>query len=72
MSDDLFWREMEALLDQNENDEAFHRALDELNPVRRGGAAAAAAVDDEAGGAGPSRGYFDFRLDPFVDRRSQR
>ena len=30
MSDDLFWREMEALLDQDENDEAFHLALEEL------------------------------------------
>ena len=44
--------------------------LEEWEPVQRGGAAA--AVDDEAGGAGPSRGRFDFRLDPFVDRRSQR
>ena len=52
MSDDLFWREMEARLDQDEEeDEVFHRALDDLEPVQRGGA----AVDDEAGGAGPSR-----------------
>ena len=29
-------------------------------------------VEDEAGRAGPSRGHFDFQLDPFVDRRSQR
>ena len=72
MNDDLFWREMEALLDQNEDDEAFHRALDKLEPVQRGGATAAAVVDDVAVGAGPSRGRFDFRLDPFVDRRSQR
>ena len=68
MSDDLFWREMEARLDQDEDDKVFHRALDDLEPPQRGGA----AVDDEAGGAGPSRGRFDFRLDPFVDRRSQR
>ena len=68
MSDDLFWREMEARSDQYEEDEVFHQALDELEPVQRGGAA---AVDDEAGGAGLSRGRFDFRLDPFVDRRSQ-
>ena len=52
MSDDLFWREMEARLDQDEEeDEVFHRALDDLEPVQRGGA----AVNDEAGGAGPSR-----------------
>ena len=68
MSDDLFWREMKARLDQDMGDEAFHRALDDLEPPQRGGA----AVDDEAGGAGPSRGRFDFRLDPFIDRRSQR
>ena len=55
---------MESLLAQEE-DEVFHRALDELEPVHCGGAAA--AVDDEAGGAGPSRGRFNFRLDPFVD-----
>ena len=65
-----FWGEMARLLAQDE-DEVFHRALEEWEPVQRGGAAAA-AVDDEAGGAGPSRGRFDFRLDPFVDRRSQR
>ena len=70
-NEEHFWREMEARLGQDEEDnEVFHRALDELEPVQRGGAAA--AVDDEAGGAGPSRGRFDFRLDPFVDRRSQR
>ena len=66
MSDDddenLFWGEMEARLDQDD-DEAFHRALDDLEPPQRGGAAAA-AVEDEAGGAGPSRVRFDFRLDP--------
>ena len=61
---------MEARLDQDDA-EAFHRALDDLEPPQRGGAVAA-AVDDEAGGTGPSRGRFDFRLDPFVDRRSQR
>ena len=69
-NDDLFWRDMEARLDQDDA-EAFHRALDDLEPPQRGGAVAA-AVDDEAGGTGPSRGRFDFRLDPFVDRRSQR
>ena len=69
--DDLFWHDMEAWLDQD-NDEAFHRAMDDLQPPQRGGAAAAAAVEDKAGRAGPSRGHFDFRLDPFVDRRSQR
>ena len=68
MSDDLFWREMKGRLDQDMGDEAFHRALDDLEPPQRGGA----AVNDEAGGAGPSRGRFDFRLDPFIDRRSQR
>ena len=67
--EESFWREMEARLNQDE-DEVFHRALEELEPVQHGGAAA--AVDDEAGGAGRSRGRFDFRLDPFVDRRSQR
>ena len=65
--EESFWREMEARLNQDE-DEVFHRALEELEPVQRGGAAA--AVDDEAGGAGRSRCRFDFRLDPFVDRRS--
>ena len=70
-NDDLFWRDMEARLDQDE-DEAFHRAMDDLEPPQRGGAAAAATVEDEASGAGPSRAHFDFRLDPFVDRRSQR
>ena len=64
-----FWGEMARLLAQDD-EEVFHRALEEWEPVQRGGAAA--AVDDEAGGAGPSRGRFDFRLDPFVDRRSQR
>ena len=64
-----FWGEMERLLAQDE-DEVFHRALEEWEPVQRGGAAA--AIDDEAGGASPSWGRFDFRLDPFVDRRSQR
>ena len=69
MSDEEhFWSDMESLLAQDD-DEVLHRALDELEPVQRGGAA---AVDDEAAGAGPSRGRFDFRLDPFVDRRSQR
>ena len=58
---------MEARLNQDEEDEVFHRALDELQPVQHGGAAAA-AVDVEAGWAGPSRGRFDFRLDPL--RRS--
>ena len=62
-----FWCEMERLLAQDE-DEVFHRALEEWEPVQCGGA----AVDNEAGGAGPSRSRFDFRLDPFVDRRSQR
>ena len=66
-----FWGEMARLLAQDEEDEVFHRALEEWEPVQRGGAAAA-AVDDEVGGAGPSRGRFDFRLDPFVDRRSHR
>ena len=66
-----FWGEMERLLAQDEEeDEVFHQALEELEPKQHGGAAA--AVDDKAGGAGPSRGRFDFRLDPFVDRRSQR
>ena len=72
MSDeDLFWRDMEVELDQDDDD-AFHRAMDDLEPPQRGGAAAAAVVEDEAGRAGPSRGHFDFQLDPFVDRRSQR
>ena len=60
-----FWGEMARLLAQDE-DEVFHRALEEWEPVQRG-CVVAAAVDDEAGGAGPSRGRFDFRLDPFVD-----
>ena len=68
--DDLFWHDMEAWLDQD-NDEAFHRAMDDLQPPQRGGAAAAAAVEDKVGRAGPSRGHFDFWLDPFVNRRSQ-
>ena len=63
-----FWGEMARLLAQDDEEDAFHRALEEWEPVQRGGA----AVDDEVGGAGPSRGRFDFRLDPFVDRRSQR
>ena len=67
-----FWGEMARLLAQDDDDEVFRRALEEWEPVQRGGAVAAAAVDDEAGGAGPSRGRFEFRLDPFVDRRSQR
>ena len=62
---------MARLLAQDDDD-AFHWALEEWEPVQRGGAVAAAAVDDEVGGAGPSRARFDFRLDPFVDRRSQR
>ena len=69
--DDLFWRDMEARLDQDDDDDAFHWALDELEPPQRGGAAAA-AVDDEESGTGLSRGRFDFRLDPFIDQRSQR
>ena len=70
MSDeDLFWRDMEVELDQD-NDNSFHWAMDDLEPPQRGGAAA--AVEDKASPAGPSRGHFDFLLDPFVDRRSQR
>ena len=57
---------------RQDDDDAFHRAMDDLEPPQRGDAAAAAAVEDEAGRAGPSRGQSDFRLDPFVDRRSQR
>ena len=54
-----FWGEMERLLAQDE-DEVFHRALEEWEPVQRGGA----AVDDEAGGAGPSRAVLIFGWTP--------
>ena len=49
--EESFWGEMARLLAQDEEEEVFHRALEEWEPVQRGGAAA--AVDDEAGGAGP-------------------
>ena len=68
--EESFWGEMARLLAQDDEEEVFHRALEEWEPVQRGGAVA--VVDDEVGGAGPSRGRFEFRLDPFVDRRSQR
>ena len=78
MSDEnLFWREMEARLDEEEDEEALHLAMDALfqePPPQRGGggSASAAVVDDEAVRAGPSRGCFHFRLDPVLDRSSQR
>ena len=79
MSDeDQFWREVEARLEEEdeEDEEVLHQAMDALVPEQQqsgvGASAAAAAVDDEAVQAGPSRGRFDFRLDPFADRRSQR
>ena len=79
MSDeDQFWREVEARLEEEdeEDEEVLHQAMDSLVPEQQqsgvSASAAAAAVDDEAVQAGPARGRFDFRLDPFVDRRSQR
>ena len=67
---DSFWRELEALLlEEERNEEALHLAMNALLQQQQGGAA---AVDDEADRAGPFRGRFHFRLEPIVDRRSQR
>ena len=62
--------------EDEEDEEVLHQAMDALVPEQQqggvGASAAAMAIDDEAVQPSPSRGRFDFRLDPFFDRRSQR